>query len=201
MAQRRMFSLKVIDTDNFLDMPQTTQLLYYNLAMRADDDGFVANPRRIIKMTSGNPDDLKVLIGKRYIIPFEKGICVIRHWRIHNYIRKERHTPTEYVEEISQLAIKNGKYEKMSDKLSDTGKVRLGKDRIGNSKRGFRPPTYKEVFSYCKERKNTIDAERFIDFYSAKGWYIGKNKMKDWKAAVRTWENKGKSNKGGLDKW
>ena len=86
MAQRRMFSLKVIDTDEFLDMPQSSQLLYFHLAMRADDDGFVSNPKKIMKITGSGDDDAKVLTAKNFIIPFESGVCVIRHWRIHNYI-------------------------------------------------------------------------------------------------------------------
>ena len=83
-----MFSLKVVDTDAFLDMPQSSQLLYFHLAMRADDDGFVSNPKKIMRMLGTQDDDIKVLVLKKFIIPFESGICVIKHWRIHNYIQK-----------------------------------------------------------------------------------------------------------------
>jgi len=130
-----MISLKVIDTDEFMDMPQTTQLLYYNFAMRADDDGFVANPKRIVKMTGSNDDDLKVLVAKKYIIPFDSGVCVIRHWRIHNYIQKDRYTETEYIKERDNLALIKGKYEHKDKCIQNVSKkdtqVRLGKVRIG----------------------------------------------------------------------
>ena len=138
MANRRMFSLKVIDTDEFLDMPQTTQLLYYNLAMRADDDGFIGNPKKIMRISGCGDDDMKVLIAKRFVIPFESGICVIRHWRIHNYIQSDRYCETEYLEEKKKLLINNGKYEPKNKCIQDVSKtdtqVRLGKVRLGKSK-------------------------------------------------------------------
>ena len=157
MANRRMFSLRVIDTDEFLDMPQSSQYLYYNLAMRADDDGFVANPKRIMRMVGCNDDDLKVLALKQFIIPFEKGICVIRHWRIHNLIRQDRYVETEYLDEKSCLLIKNGKYEKIKGLKGNVipngnqmtpqvrlGKVRLGKVRLGNGSAGKSPQPLKK---------------------------------------------------------
>lgn len=119
MAQRRMFSMKIVDTDAFLEMPQSSQLLYFHLAMRADDDGFVAGPKRIMRMIGSQDDDIKVLIGKRFIIPFESGVCVIKHWRIHNLIREDRYTETTYLAEKSTLAIKeNGAYTELNKKNS-----------------------------------------------------------------------------------
>lgn len=111
MAQKRMFSLKIIDTDIFLDMPNSTQLLYFHLAMRADDDGFIASPKKIQRMTGCSDDDMKILIGKQLIIPFESGICVIKHWRVHNYIAKDRYSPTFYGYEKSLLTEEDGTYE------------------------------------------------------------------------------------------
>jgi hypothetical protein len=141
MAQRRMFSLKVIDTDEFSDMPMSSQFLYYNLAMRADDDGFIGNPKKIMKMSGCNDDDMRVLSSKKFIIPFESGICVIRHWRIHNYIQKDRLTPTEYQDELNSLRLNNGKYEQPQERLIQEpciqnvskmdSQYRLGKDRLG----------------------------------------------------------------------
>ena len=84
-----MFSLKVIDTDAFLDMPISSRLLYYELSIRADDDGFISSPKKITRMVGCSEDDLKMLIMKQFIIPFTSGVCVIRDWRIHNYIQKE----------------------------------------------------------------------------------------------------------------
>ena len=137
MAQRRMFSLKVIDTDLFLDMPISARLLYYDLSMRADDDGFVGSPKKIQRMIGCSDDDVRLLISKQFIIPFESGICVIKHWRIHNYIRADRHTGTIYKDEKEQLIENEGKYEpnvipsdsQMSYQCHP--QVRLGKDRLG----------------------------------------------------------------------
>ena len=111
MAQKRMFSLKIIDTDEFLDMPPTTQNLYFHLCMRADDDGFVSNPKKIMKIINSATDDMKVLIGKQFVIPFDSGICVIKHWKIHNLIRNDRYTETEYKREKNLLIEQNKKYE------------------------------------------------------------------------------------------
>src|SRR3990167_2870706 len=105
MANRRMFSMKIVDTDAFLDMPQSSQLLYYSLAMRADDDGFVSNPKKIMKIAGSNDDDYKLLVGKKFIIPFDSGVCVIKHWLIHNLIRTDRYVETQYIREKSQLVI------------------------------------------------------------------------------------------------
>ena len=94
MAERRMFAKTIIDSDAFLDMPTTTRLLYYDLSMRADDDGFINSPKKIQRMIGASDDDLKVLIAKKFIIPFESGVVVIKHWKIHNYIQKDRYKPT-----------------------------------------------------------------------------------------------------------
>lgn len=111
MAEKRMFSKKIIDTDWFMDMPASTQNLYFHLSMRADDDGFVASPRRIIKLVGASEDDYKLLIAKSFVIPFESGICVITDWRINNYLRADRYTETIYQEEKKQLKLdENGKY-------------------------------------------------------------------------------------------
>ena len=114
MAKRRMFSLDVVDTDDFLDMPATTQSLYFHLGMRADDDGFVSNPKKITKMVNCTPDDLQMLTEKGYIIPFDSGIVVIKEWKVNNYIRNDRYTPTRYIEELRSISEQNGIYVKIS---------------------------------------------------------------------------------------
>lgn len=143
MAQKRMFSLQIVDTDAFLDMPPTSQLLYFHLSMRADDDGFVDNPKKIMKVVGSAEDDLKVLFVKGFVIPFDSGICVIKHWRINNYIQSDRYKPTTHLDEKKHLKIKeNSAYSlKEGDDVSilDTsctrrlGKVRLDKSRVGQS--------------------------------------------------------------------
>ena len=210
-----MFTKKITESDAFLDMPSSTQMLYFHFSMNADDDGFVNNPKKIQKMCGASDDDFKLLIAKSFIILFDSGIIVIKHWKMHNYIQADRYRPTDYVEEKSMLGIKSNKAYTLDVSKMDTeciqngyigkdsiGKVSIDKNSIdkdskGESARGekakrFYPPTLDEVKQYCEERKNNIDPMAFIDFYSSKGWMIGKNRMKDWKAAVRTWERKRK---------
>lgn len=209
MAERRMFAKTIIDSDAFLDMPMSTQALYFHLSMRADDDGFINNPKRIQRMIGASDDDLKLLIAKSFIIVFESGIVVIKHWKIHNYIQTDRYKPTVYAEEKSLLDVKKNKAYTLNNEciqnvyISDTqdrlGKVRLGKDSIGeieapkSKAKRFTPPTLEDVIAYCNERGNSVDAQHFIDYYTSNGWLVGKNKMKDWKAAIRTWERNGYS--------
>lgn len=106
MAERRMFAKTIIDSDAFLDMPLTTQALYFHLSMRADDEGFLNNPKKIMRMIGASEDEFRLLVAKCFIIPFESGVCVIKHWRIHNYLRSDRFKPTVYAEERAQLDIK-----------------------------------------------------------------------------------------------
>ena len=210
-----MFTKKITESDAFLDMPSSTQMLYFHFSMNADDDGFVNNPKKIQKMCGASDDDFKLLIVKSFIILFDSGIIVIKHWKMHNYIQADRYRPTDYVEEKSMLGIKSNKAYTLDVSKMDTecihngyigkdsiGKVSIDKDSIDKDSKGesvrwekakrFYPPTLDEVKKYCEERKNNIDPMAFIDFYSSKGWMIGKNRMKDWKAAVRTWERKRK---------
>ena len=113
MAEKRMFSKKiVVEKDEFLDMPATARLLYYDLAMRADDDGFVGSPRAIMRTTGATNDDMNILLMRRFVISFETGVIVIRHWRLHNYIQKDRYKPTDYVNEKALLSTdEKGVYE------------------------------------------------------------------------------------------
>ena len=132
MAERRMFSKAVIDSDAFLDLPLSAQALYFHLSMRADDDGFVNNPKKIQRMIGASDDDCKLLLLKQFIISFESGIIVIRHWRLHNYIQKDRYKQTLYQAEKNQLQLQeNGMYTECIQNVSklDT-QVSIGKDNI-----------------------------------------------------------------------
>lgn len=120
MADRRMFSNTIIDSDAFLDMPATAQLLYFHLCMRADDEGFINNPKRIMRDTRCSDDDIKMLIAKKYVLPFESGVIVIRHWRLHNYIRKDRKKPSTCEEKNLICLNDNGVYELLSDDHHDS---------------------------------------------------------------------------------
>ena len=200
MAERRMFAKTIIDSDAFLDMPLSTQALYFHLSMRADDDGFINAPKKIQRIIGASDDDLRVLIAKRFIIAFETGVVVIKHWRIHNYIQSDRYTETVYQDEKAQLMLKDNKAYSLMDTecIQDgysletqdrLGKVRLGKDKyIAHTRDVFTPPTVDEVRAYCEERGNQVDPEQFVAFYESKGWMVGRNKMKNWKACVITFE-------------
>ena len=153
MAEKRMFTQKIVDSDAFLDMPLSTQALYFHLNMHADDDGFVNNPKKIQRVIGASLDDLKLLIAKRFILVFENDVIVIKHWRMHNLLRKDRYNPTQYQDQMERLELKdNGAYTekspepleiKESESMATTwqpdgnqmahriGKDRIGKDRIG----------------------------------------------------------------------
>lgn len=107
MAEKRMFTQKIIDSDSFLDMPLSSQALYFHLNMRADDDGFINNPKRICRTIGASEDDLKLLLLKRFVIGFESGVLVIKHWRMHNTLRKDRYNPTQYQDEFARLDVKD----------------------------------------------------------------------------------------------
>ncbi len=134
MANRRMFSLDVVNTDKFMEMPLTAQALYFHLGMRADDDGFIATPRQIMKAVECKQDDMKILISKGYVIPFESGIIVIRHWKQHNYIQADRYRKTKFTEERSRLELAENVYYTDTECIQDVSKMeaqdRLGKDRV-----------------------------------------------------------------------
>lgn len=199
-----MFTKKITESDAFLEMPSSTQMLYFHFCMNADDDGFVNNPKKIQRMCGASDDDFRLLIAKSFVLTFDSGIIVIKHWKMHNYIQSDRYIPTDYVDEKSMLGMKKNKAYTLDETQMYTkciqdvyigkdsiGKVSIDKDNnIGDKSKRFTPPTLTEVTYYCNERHNKVNPQQFIDFYESKGWMIGKNKMKDWKAAVRTWERK-----------
>ena len=210
MAERRMFAKTIVLSDAFLDMPMSARCLYFTLGMLADDDGFVNSPKSIMRQVGASIDDMNILLARKFILAFESGVIVIKHWRIHNYIQKDRYKGSKYIEEKSTLAVdENGAYTECIHDVSipDTqvrlGKVSLGKvNNIGDIPQAesppsakkrtvFKPPTIEEVRAYCLELGNSVDAERWHNHYSSNGWMVGKTKMVDWKAAVRTWERNG----------
>ena len=219
MAERRMFSKAITDTDAFLEMPLSTQALYFHLAMHADDEGFVSSPKRILRETKANEDDFKLLIVKRFILTFDTGIIVLKHWKIHNLIQKDRFKETTYLEEKATLALdrKNAYVERVDTECIQSGNKPLPQIRLGEfseeevsadkgrleedapqsvaaSNTRFKKPTVEEIAAYCAERNNTVDPQAFFDFYESVGWRVGNKQMKDWKACVRTWEGREKRN-------
>ena len=214
MAERRMMAKSIIKSDQFLEMPMSSQLLYFHLLLDADDDGFINAPKSIMRVIGAKDDDMRVLQAKGYTIPFDSGVIVIKHWRMHNSLRKDRYNPNPQLEnERKQLIINDRKeyelvttWQPTGNQLATNGYHSIGKDSIGKDSIGkdsiysgcdksqptrthFTPPTLDEVKAYCIERNNNIDAEYFIDFQEARGWVLSNGKkMKDWKATIRTWE-------------
>lgn len=153
MAQRRMISQQICDSDAFLEMPLSSQALYFHLLIRADDEGFIGNPKKIIKMVGVQADDLKVLMSKRFLIGFESGVLVIKHWLIHNTIRMDRFNPTAYEKEKDLLYLKNNSsytdrqpngnqmatsgMRKLSEVKLSKEKISKVKDTLGNLKESF----------------------------------------------------------------
>ena len=148
MAERRMFAKTIVLSDAFLDMPLSARCLYFTLGMLADDDGFVNSPKSIMRQAGASTDDLNLLMAKRFILAFDSGIIVIKHWRIHNYIQKDRYKESKYIEEKATLTLdQNGAYtECIQDVSTSDTQVRLGQDRarieLGEGSKGKKETTH-----------------------------------------------------------
>lgn len=193
MAERRMFAKSIIGSARFLRMPPSSRLLYYDLGMYADDDG-VVEAFSVMKQTSATEDDLRVLVSKGFVTVLNEDlVALIADWNTNNFIRSDRYHPSIYKDLILQLndgiptdnqVATIGIPRLGKDSI---GKVSLDKDSIGKSNKRFTPPTVEEVEDYINEKGYNINAHKFIDYYTANGWRVGKSPMKDWKAAVRNW--------------
>ena len=212
MAERRMFTKKVTDDDNFMALSSSAQALYLHLSMSADDDGFCNQVAISMFKAHASVQDLQALLEKRYIYQFDNGVIVIKHWRMANALRKDRYTPTAFKEELAMLDIKkNGSYtwlpsgcQVVATCLPQDSIVKdsIVKDSIDNisdkptKSKKFVPPTLEEVKAYCKERNNNVDAEKFYEYFRVSDWYDSKGqKVKSWKQKIITWERSGYSNK------
>lgn len=188
-----MFAKTIIDSDAFLDMPLSTQALYFHLSMRADDDGFLNNAKKIQRTIGANDDDFKILLGKNFIIPFEDGVCVVKHWLIHNYIQKDRYKETVYTEHKEKLSIKNNNVYTMDtecihDVSSLEAQVRLGKVSLVKSKVNncALDDGFLEFWNAYPKKKNKADAEKawkkakpnIYTVLSALSW---QKETKDWR--------------------
>ena len=205
-----MFSKSVIGSARFLRMPATSRLLYYDLGMDADDDG-VVEAFSVMRKTGATEDDLRVLASKGFVrVMNEDLVSYILDWNTNNQIRKDRYHESVYkslIDGSCNVILESGNQMATNGLPSDNQmatEVRLGKDSIGKgsieradkppTRRKFSPPTVNEVKTYCQEQGYSIDAERFVSYYESNGWMVGRNKMKNWQAAVRNWN--GKEQKG-----
>ena len=216
MADRRMMSKTVIDDDNFLEMPTTAQCLYFHLLLRADDDGFVKAPKSIMRIIGAKEDDMRVLCAKQYVISFESGVIVIRHWKIHNLIKSDRYKPSQ-AEERKQLFINDDKtYSLMEPKWNQDGtkvepqvsigKVSIGKDSVGDTicadddSTNKKPPKNKygeleNVLLTEKEHEKLVEKygeDRTNDLIERLSLYLGTKdkRYKSHYAVVCTWARK-----------
>lgn len=149
MAERRMFAKSIVLSDAFLDMPMSARCLYFTLGMLADDDGFVGSPKAIMRQCGASEDDMRILVSKKYVLGFDSGVLVIKHWRLNNYLRNDRHVQTTYTEELDTLGIDDkGAYTQNVEKMerlpvgipndnqvagSRYTQDRIGKDSIDNN--------------------------------------------------------------------
>ena len=206
-----MFAKSVIDSDEFLELPARCQLLYFHLGMRADDDGFVNKARAILRLTGCTEADMKTLIAAQYLISFPSGVVVIRHWNVHNYIKKDRYRETIHKEEKAMLGLEDSRvYTRVDPTWTQSGTGSEPQDRLDKvssdqvslnqeSTGGCampeagamaRPPTATEVMIYVKQKKYHIDPERFVSFYNKNGWMEQGKPMTDWKKAVDLWQQR-----------
>ena len=182
MAERRMFAKTIIASDAFLDMPLSARCLYFALGMYADDEGFVNSPKSLARLIGASTDDMNILLVRKFVIPFPSGVCLIKHWRINNYLRSDRFQPTKYTEERNQIIIEeNGAYALISERYTNgipndgipsigeirEEKVSIGKDRIEEiappsvaaSNPRFTKPTVDEIAAppgqspWCRSRR------------------------------------------------
>ena len=206
MADRRMFTKKVSDSDAFIEMSSAAQALYFHLNQGADDDGFNNQIQIAMLKAHASLDDLKALMMKNFIIRFDSGVIVIKHWRMHNTLRKDRYTPTNFQEELSLLGIKdNGSYtlgcQMVANRLpqdsigkdsvvEDNKEKENKKEKKPRAKKEFVPPTYEEVLEYARSRGREDLARKFFDYFDTGEWIDSKgNKVRNWKQKFITWES------------
>lgn len=202
MAKKRMFSIDIVGSDAFLDLPYSAQCLYFQLGMRADDDGFVGNPKTIQRIAGTKASDIELLVKKRFLLQFPSGVVVIKHWKINNQIQKDRYTPTVYTEEYQSLYIKDNKsYTEMdASRIQDVSKMdtqisidknRLDKNSIGKEKRahGF----FANVLLTDDEmQKLAVEIPNYEDYIERLSHYIESSgkKYKSHYATILSWHRK-----------
>lgn len=207
-----MFTMKIVNSDAFLDMPPSAQALYFHLCMRADDDGFVNNPNSIKRTAQASDADLNLLREKRFILGFDSGVIVIKHWRMHNLLRKDRYNATQYIKEKESLIIKDdGSYTEKPPKnplaaewqpngnqtatQDSVGKDSIVKDSLGECEckseqddlAHTTTPTLDDVINYCKS-KNYNFAEKFFAYYQSVNWLDKNGKPIDWQSKADYWK-------------
>jgi hypothetical protein len=214
MAEKRMFSKKVTETDDFLAMALSTQALYFHLSLNADDDGFVDSPQRVMRITGASKNELDLLIAKQYIIPFKNGVCVIRDWRINNYLRNDRYQETIYKEQKAQLSVGKDSRYTIGIPVVSIDKNRLDKSSIEENAVNGVPSSIQKIFDYWQthgsipeqylspqvyslietaiekhgEDKVAWVIKHYCDMLADPNWKIGRAKYKLWKLLTQKFD-------------
>lgn len=192
MAERRMMSKSIIKSDTFLDMPATTQNLYFHMLLDADDDGFINAPKSIMRMIGAKEDDMKVLVAKQFVIPFESGVVVIKDWKIHNYIQNDRYKPSTLPERDLLNIQKDKTYTLKSDVSTMDTKciqtVSIGKDRIGKVRLGKDRKGKDSIDILCHVKHDDVDKSHFeiIEYLNLKTGSKFKPTTKPYVQAIRS---------------
>lgn len=196
-----MFSLSVVDTDNFLEMPMSSRLLYYELGMRADDDGFVDNWKKILLFTGLKEDDLKILITKMFIIPFESGVIVIRHWRMNNYLRSDRFNPTHYQKELAKLHLDDNNVYNLDTNGIPGGTPLVDTDKISIDKNSIEYNIYGEFenVKLTNEEYKKLEDKNLLSYIEDLSRYLKNHPRKKYAshyATILVWNRKNNKNNG-----
>lgn len=198
MANKRMFDKKVVGSDKFIDLPNSSKALYFMAGMEADDKGFF-QPRKLQRMCGFSDDDYKILIAKGFFITFESGVMVVTDWNKNNWLDSRRVTETEYIDELNMLKLINQKYEIIQE--VDSAKQMLSQYSIEENsieynkkeiykERNFKKPTLEEIQEYIKEKNMNVNPETFYNYFTESNWKDSKgNKVKNWKQKLITWNS------------
>ena len=202
MAKKRMFNVDIVGSDAFLDLPHTAQALYFQLGMRADDDGFVGNPKTIQRIAGTKASDLELLVKKRFLLQFPSGVVVIKHWKINNQIQKDRYTPTVYTEEYQSLYIKDNKSYTEMDKgciqsvsEMDT-QISIDKSRLDKNSRGGEKHAHgffaNVLLTDDETQKLAAEIPNYEEYIEKLSHYIESNgkKYKSHYATILMWHRK-----------
>ena len=202
MAKKRMFSIDIVGSDAFLDLPYSAQCLYFQLGMRADDDGFVGNPKTIQRIAGTKASDLELLVKKRFLLQFPSGVVVIKHWKINNQIQKDRYTPTVYTEEYQSLYIKDNKsYTEMdASRIQDVSKmdtqISIDKNRLDKNSRGEEKHAHgffsNVLLTDDEMQKLAVEVPNYEDYIERLSHYIESSgkKYKSHYATILSWHRK-----------
>ena len=194
MAERRMVAKSIVDSDSFIDLPNSARLLYYDLLIRADDDGFINSPNKIMRMTGASQDDLTILALKKFIIPFDNGVVVIKHWRIHNYIRKDTYKETNYKEQKALLSYDENNAYTMRGRIVDEPLTqdRIGKDidRIGIYLPLKDGTEYEITDEFMVDLKSTFSNKNVEDeLKKMRSWLIANPQKRKTKTGIKRFIN------------